>query len=198
MERRLISPRRTAAPEAETGACVAETAPDHIDLGRHRDFERRSLERWLPNILFGLVCIIPLLAIFNVFGQKPKVEKVANPNGAATLELRAPVDVRGGLLFQARFDINARREIKDAVLVLDSGWLESMTLNTSEPAPANETSRDGSLAFDLGDIPAGKTWRQYLQFQANPVNSGSQSQGVTLYDGNVPLLRLNRNLMVWP
>jgi hypothetical protein len=84
------------------------------------------------------------------------------------------------------------------VLVLDSGWMESMTLNSTEPSPSEETSRDGSIAFDLGQIPAGKLWRQYLQFQVNPVNTGSQSQGVTLYDGNVPLLHLDRDLMVWP
>jgi hypothetical protein len=177
---------------------MAAEAPDYIELDRHRDLDGRAVERWTPRILFVLICAIPVLALFNVFGQSPDVKKVANPNGVATLELSAPTSVRSGLLWQARFDIQAKREIKDAVLVLDSGWLESMTLNTVEPAPANETSRNGSLAFDLGDIPAGKLWRQYLQFQANPVNAGSQSQGVTLYDGNVPLLHLNRDLKVWP
>jgi hypothetical protein len=177
---------------------MAGAAPDYIDLGRHRDFERRRLEQWLPTALLALAAVLPVLALFNVFGQSPSTDKVANPNGVATLELTAPKRVRSGLLFQARIDIRAHKEIKDAVLVLDSGWLESMTLNTAEPAATSETSRDGSIAFDLGDIPAGKLWRQYLQFQANPVNAGSQSQGITLYDGNVPLLHMNRDLMVWP
>jgi hypothetical protein len=177
---------------------MAEQAPELIDLQRHRDYEGRRLEHWLPNILLGLIAIVPILALLNVFGQSPDVKKVANPNGAATMELSAPTKVRSGLLFQARFDIRAVREIKDAVLVLDSGWLESLTLNSLEPSPAEESSRDGSLALDLGSIPAGKLWRQYMQFQANPVNLGSQSQGVTLYDGNVPLLHLNRDLMIWP
>jgi hypothetical protein len=177
---------------------MAGEAPEFIVLKRHRDFEGRRVEVWLPRILMALVAVMPLLALFNVFGQAPSVEKVANPNGVATLELSAPKTVRSGLLFQARFDIRAQKEIKDAVLVLDSGWAESLTLNTIEPGASSETSRDGSLAFDLGDIPAGKLWRQYIQFQANPVNAGSQSQGVTLYDGNVELLHLNRNLKVWP
>jgi hypothetical protein len=177
---------------------MAGAAPDYIDLPRHRDWKQRTYERIIPNLLMALVAVIPILAILNVFGQSPHVEKVANPNGMATLQLSAPTDVRGGLLWQARFDIRAQKDIKDAVLVLDSGWLEGMTLNSLEPSPTEETSRDGSLALDLGEIPAGKLWRQYLEFQANPVNSGSQSQGVTLYDGNVPLLRLNRDLMIWP
>jgi hypothetical protein len=177
---------------------MADEAPEFLDLRRHRDLEGRTYERWVPNVLFALICLIPLAALFGVFGQNPEVKRVANPNGAATLELSAPAAVRSGLLFQARFDIRAKREIKDAVLVLDSGWLESMTLNTLEPSPSKESSRNGSLALDLGAIPAGKLWRQFLEFQANPVNLGSQSQGATLYDGNVPLLHINRNIRVWP
>jgi hypothetical protein len=177
---------------------MAGEAPDHITLSRHRDWEKRRLDRFLPPVLLLIAAVLPVLALFGVFGQNPEVKKVANPNGAATLELSAPTSVRSGLLFEARFDIRAARDIKDAVLVLDSGWLESMTLNTVEPSPAEETSRNGGIAFDLGEIPQGKLWRQYLQFQVNPVNGGSQSQGVTLYDGNVPLLHLNRDMMVWP
>jgi hypothetical protein len=177
---------------------VAENVPDCLVLERHRDFEKRKLEEWMPRLGLAIYSLIPLLALFNLFGQRPAVEKVANPNGVATMQLSAPTKVRGGLLFQARFDIRAHKEIKDAVLVLDSGWAESMTINTIEPGASSETSRDGSLALDLGDIPAGKTWRQYLQFQANPVNAGSQSQGVTLYDGDVPLLHMNRTIHVWP
>jgi hypothetical protein len=174
------------------------STPDYLDTRRHRDWEGRAYERYLPNTLFALLCVIPLLALVNFFGQNPSVRRATDPNGVASLELSAPQTVRSGLIWQARFDIRANREIKDAVLVLDSGWLESMTLNSLEPSPAEETSRDGSIALDLGAIPAGKLWRQYLQFQVNPVNAGKQSQGVTLYDGNVPLLHLKRDLMVWP
>ena len=177
---------------------MAAGVPDGIDVRRHRDWEGRVLERFVPKTLFLLVCALPVLALFNVFGQKPDVKTVANPTGMATMTVSAPSKIRSGLLFQARIDIHAKREIKDAVLVLEQGWLESLTLNTSEPAPANETSKNGSIALDLGGIPAGKVWRQYLEFQANPVNAGRQSQDVALYDGNVPLLHLNRDLMVWP
>src|SRR5215216_5699995 len=107
---------------------MAGAAPDYIDLPRHRDYEGRRYERWLPNALLLLVAVLPIVALFNVFGQGPSVEKVANPNGVATLELSAPKTVRSGLIFEARFDIRAKRDIKDAVLVLDSGWMESLTL----------------------------------------------------------------------
>ena len=177
---------------------MAGRVPDYLTLTRHRDLDGRRFEQRLPHILFAFVCLLPVLALFNLFGQSPKTVTVSNPNGVASLTLTAPTTVRSGLLFQARFDIDVKREIKDAVLVLDSGWTESMTMNTVEPSPSSQTSRNGSLSFDLGAIPAGKRWRQYIQFQANPVNAGSQSQGVTLYDGNVPLLHLNRTMKVWP
>jgi hypothetical protein len=173
--------------------------PDCIDLERHRDLNGRAFELWAGRLLLALLCaVLPILALLNIFGQDPDVKTVANPNGMATLQVQAPRAVRSGVLFQARFDIHARQEIKDAVLVLDSGWAESMTVNTIEPSPTQENSHNGQLALDLGDIPAGKLWREYLEFQVNPVNLGSQAQGVTLYDGNVPLLHLNRTIRVWP
>ncbi len=177
---------------------MPEQPPDLLDLRRHRDWEGRNYERYLPNTLFALICLLPLAALLGLFGQTPVVKTAVNPHGAATLQLTAPTRIRGGLLYQARFDIRTKKQIKDAVLVLDSGWLESLTLNTAEPGPASESSRNGSLALDLGAIPANRLWRQYLEFQANPVNFGKQSQGVTLYDGNVALLHLDRSVMVWP
>ena len=47
----------------------------------------------------------------------------------------APPHRRGGLIFQARFEIQANRRLEHPRLVLSSGWLESMTLNTVTPGP---------------------------------------------------------------
>ena len=177
---------------------MAGSIPDGLVLKRHRDFDGRRLERLVPQAGLLIFCALPVLALMNVFGQSPVVKTVSNPNGVVTMQLSAPTAIRSGDIFQARFDIRAHKQIKDAVLVFDSGWLESITMNTAEPGASSETSRNGGIAFDLGNIPAGKLWRQYLQLQPNPVNAGPQSQGVTLYDGNVPLLHLNRSLMIWP
>src|SRR4051794_36516557 len=119
---------------------MGPSLPDDLSLERHRDWQGRAYERWLPQVLFGLICLIPLFALFNVFGQNPTTNTVANPNGVARLTVRAPESVRSGLLFEARFDIAAKREIKDAVLVLDRGWNDSMTMNTIEPGASSETS----------------------------------------------------------
>ena len=94
--------------------------------------------------------------------------------------------------------IKAIQEIRDATLVLDPGWLEGMTLNTVEPSPVGESSRDGRLALDLGHIPAGDDYLLFLQFQVNPTNVGHRDAGVDLFDGDRRLLHLDRAITVWP
>jgi hypothetical protein len=106
--------------------------------------------------------------------------------------------VRGGLFFESRFTIEARRELENATVVLDPGWLEGMTLNTVEPGPIGEASRDGRLALELGHVPAGGRHLFFLQFQVNPTNVGRRSQDVELYDGETRLLHIDRTVTVFP
>ena len=146
--------------------------------------------------LFGLLCLIPLLALLNVFGQRPQTLHAAA--SAADIEVYAPKRVRSGVLFQARFRVTAREELKKATLVLDPGWLESMTLNTLEPAPVNEGSDDGRLTFELGHIPRGQSHLLFMQFQVNPTNVGRRAQDVDLYDGERHLLHIDRSILVYP
>src|SRR4051794_22946042 len=101
--------------------------PDTIVLKRDRDLAGRQNEIWVRRGLFALLCVVPVLALLNVFGQRPATSSAAI--GAARLSVYAPTRVRGGLLFQARFHLTAERDIKKAILVLAPGWLEGMTVN---------------------------------------------------------------------
>jgi hypothetical protein len=172
------------------------SAPDLIVLKRDRDLSGRKHEGRIRRGLFALLCALPVLALFNVFGQRPSTQSAEAP--AATLDLRAPTHVRGGLLFEARFHITARRDVDKAVLVLDPGWLEGMTANTIAPSPLAEASANGKLSLTLGHIPAGQSYVLYMQFQVNPTNVGRRSQGVTLYDGTQKVLALDRTITVFP
>jgi hypothetical protein len=98
----------------------------------------------------------------------------------------------------SRFTITAEREVEEATLVLDPGWLEGMTLNTLAPSPVGEASRDGRLVLELGRIPAGAKHVLYLHFQVNPTNVGRRSQDVDLMDGDRPLVHLDRTVTVYP
>lgn len=170
--------------------------PDTIVLTRHRDLRGRRHQVWVRRTLLTLVGIVPLLALFNVFGQRPHVERV--DSRAAQLELYATAHVRGGLLWEARFTVTAHRELKDAVLELDKGWAEGQTMNTIEPSPVGEGSHDGQLVFDLGHVPKGDRHILWIQFQTNPTDVGRRPQDVRLYDGKQLLATLHRQITVFP
>jgi len=146
--------------------------------------------------LVVLVAAVSLLALLNVFGQWPSTATVAA--SAATLEVRSPNAVRGGLLYQSRFTVRARRDVKDATLVLGRGWLEGLTVNTIEPGPLSEASRDGRLSLELGHLPAGEKYVLYIQYQVSPTTVGSHTQTVALYDGDEPILTYEKTLRVFP
>jgi hypothetical protein len=178
------------------GARAVTDAPDQIDLARDRDLVGRAWELWLRRGLFALLPAVTVLALLNVFGQRPQ-SYVANGE-AASLELRAPARVRGGLLYESRFRITAHRDLAAAALVLAPGWLEGMTVNTIEPSPESETSVDGKLRFELGPISAGETFVLFLQTQVNPTTVGHRPQTVQLYDGAREILELPRSITIFP
>ncbi|HEY4346307.1 MAG TPA: hypothetical protein VGM80_01880 [Gaiellaceae bacterium] len=170
--------------------------PDLIVVRRARDMEGRKHEIWVRRGLSSLLVLVPVLALANVFGQRPSTSSTASD--AARLTLSAPTTVRGGLIYQARFRITASRDLKKAVLVLGTGWLEGMTLNTIEPSPLGQASADGRLSLELGHIAAGSTYGLYLQFQVDPTNVGRRPQTVELDDGATRLVTERRTITVLP
>jgi hypothetical protein len=170
--------------------------PDGIVLRRHRDLQGRRWHPWLRRGLLGLVALVLVLALFDVFGQETSTTRAEA--GAATLSVSAPGAVRGGLLFQARITTEAHTELRDATLVLNQAWLDGLTVNTIEPSPLNEASRDGNLVFDLGHLPAGSKHVLYLDYQVNPTTVGSRTLRLELQDGETPVTSLERTLRIFP
>jgi hypothetical protein len=170
--------------------------PDYIVLKRHRDLVGLRHYVWLRRGLLAVLFVFLVYALLNGFGQRPGTTTAET--GAARLELYTPSRVRGGLYFQARFHIDAVREMRDATLVLDPGWAEGMTINTIEPSPIGEASRDGKLALELGHIPQGQSYLLFMQVQVNPTNVGHRSQNVELFDGKKHLLTIRRTITIFP
>jgi hypothetical protein len=172
--------------------------PDTLVLKRHRDLEgmyRSGI--WVRRGILSLITLVLLLGLLNVFGQRPK--SVRSESAAAVLDLYAPTAARGGDLFEARFHITAKRELKDAQLRLDPGWAESLSINTIEPSPVGEASDNGRLSFDLGHVPAGESHILFMEFQVNPTNlAWHRPQNVTLLDGNEVLTSIHRTITVYP
>jgi hypothetical protein len=170
--------------------------PDQLVLKRHRDLVGRERSPWTRRVLLTLLTLLLALGAVNVFGQRPPTSTASV--AAGSLELYAPTKLRGGVFWMARFHVRARREIEHATLVLDPGWLEQMHLNTLEPAPIGEASRDGRIALDFGRVPAGQSLLVFMQFQVNPTNVGRHSHDVELHEGETPLARIDRTVTLFP
>jgi len=145
---------------------------------------------------YALLLIVVVLALLNLFGQRPSTSTA--DASAATFQLYAPSHLRGGLLYMARFRVTAKQDLKKATLILDQGWAENLTINTIEPAPTDETSDNGRLSLELGRLAAGETYALYMEFQVNPTNVGRQSQDVELRDGDSHIATISRTATVFP
>jgi hypothetical protein len=171
--------------------------PDGLVLKRHRDLEGLPPGGiWWRRWIVALIAVFAGLGLANFFGQRP--ETVSVDAAAAKLTLYAPPHLRSGLLFSARFHITAHRELKQATLVLDPGWAEGMSINTIEPSPLGQASRDGKLTLSLGHIPAGSSYILWMQFQINPTNIGRRSQDVVLMDGDQTISSIDRIVTIFP
>jgi hypothetical protein len=169
--------------------------PDQLVLKVARDREGRR-DVIVRRIMVAALVLFLALGLFNLFGQRPSITTAEA--SAATLEVYAPERVRGGLYYEARFRVDAVRELEEATLVLDSGWAEGITINTVEPSPVGEASRDGKLVFVLGRIPPGQKHVFFLQLQVNPTNVGHRSQDVRLFDGDELIATVDRSITVFP
>jgi hypothetical protein len=169
--------------------------PDELVLKVARDREgKRDIA--FRRIAVSILLVFLALGLFNLFGQHPSATTAEA--ATANLEVYAPERVRGGLYYEARFRVDAIRELQEATLVLDPGWAEGITINTVEPSPVSEASRDGRLVFELGRIPAGQKHVFFLQLQVHPTNVGHRSQDVQLYDGDELLATVDRSVTVFP
>jgi len=170
------------------------TAPDTLTLEQHRDRRNGGMRlRWIG---VALLAAIPVLALFDVFGQRPETSTASAP--AARLQLYAPSTARGGLMYTARFRIDAHRELKDATIVLAPGWADQYTVNGVSPQPSDETSQNGKLRLSLGDVSAGQHSTAYVSLQVNPTNVGHHRQTVWLYDGTTLLATIRHTITIWP
>jgi hypothetical protein len=173
---------------------VADT-PQFLTLSGNRDRPER-VELAFRRTFFGLLVLFLIAGLLNVFGQRPTTSHAAA--SAAELEVFAPKALRGGLYYQGRITVEAREDIEKATIVFDSGWTEQMQINTIEPSPVGESSRDGKLALDMGHLAAGRKLVLWLQFQVNPTNVGRRSQDVALYDDTTLLAEVDRTVTIFP
>jgi hypothetical protein len=170
--------------------------PEAIVVRRHLELRGRRHEAWARRILICAIALIPVLALANLFGQRPT--RSTAENDAAALDVQVPSHLRSGLLFQGRIRVAAKRDLAAVALVLDPGWLEGMQVNSIEPVPVEEKSVEERLSLAYGRLRAGDTLVVHLQFQVDPTNVGRRAQGVSLTDSGQPVLAVTRTVTVFP
>jgi hypothetical protein len=175
---------------------MAERAPDGLTLERNRDLRGRSEHVWYRRALLGLLTVLPVLALLNVFGQRPST---TSANGAAgDLIVTAPARLRSGLIFQVRVQVTAHHDIAKPQLIFDPGWWDSMSENSMEPNPSSQTNEDGRVVLSYNELAAGHKLLVWLYFQVNPTNVGKRREDVELDDGATMITRVHRSLTIFP
>jgi hypothetical protein len=171
-------------------------APQGLTLKRHRDQAGRAVNVWARRAFLALLALLLVLALVNVFGQRPRTSVAAAPAGRLTVY--APTHARSGVVYAARFRIDAAQELRDATLVLWPGWADGYTVNGQAPQPVTQGSDDGKLVYGFGHVPAGQHLTFWLSLQVNPTNVGRHTQRVDLYDGKSRLATVNRDITIFP
>jgi hypothetical protein len=193
---RVCPPPCRRKPDRGAEEKLVEPLPPGLDLERHVLLSGRGRHVTYRRVLFGLVCLLPLLALLNVFGQHPSTSAAAGPAG--TLKVQAPTRLRGGLMFQVRIDVTATRTIREPQLVLGPGWWEEMTENSIAPDPLDQSTSNGRVTLSYGRLDAGQKLTVWLEYQVNPVNVGHRPTNVLLTDGPRPIAQVHRELTVLP
>jgi len=173
-----------------------ETLPHDLSRDRHVDLKGRRGEPWVRRAVIALLATVVAAALLGAVGQSHTTGRAQAAE--ATLTVKAPERIRGGLFFQGRLDIVARTRIGTPRIVLGNGWTEEMQLNTLEPAPASETSSAGELELEYDPLHTGDHLTIWMQFEVNPVGAGRRDRSVTLFDGERRLARVPAEITVLP
>ena len=172
------------------------TAPDNLSFRANRDRDSWSHSPWVRRILLVVPTALMVAALLNVFGQRPVTSVAAGPQ--AKLTVYAPTHARSGLVYAARFRIDAIHGIKHATLVFDPGWADGYTVNGLAPQPLTEASEDGKLEFGFGHVAAGTHLTFWMSLQINPTNVGRHQQDVWLEDATTPIAHIHRTITIYP
>jgi hypothetical protein len=84
-------------------------SPSGIDLADARNPSNRERSTWLSRAFLGLLGVIVLLGLLNVFGQVTSTSEASA--AAASVRVIAPSDLRAGLLYQLSVTVTARRNL---------------------------------------------------------------------------------------
>jgi hypothetical protein len=170
--------------------------PEGITLERNVELHGKLRSPWLRRTLLVCIAALPVLALFNVFGQHPTTSYART--AAVSASVTAPARLRSGLIFQVHVKVIAHHSIKQLQIVFDSGWWESMSVNAIAPEPSESQSENGQVVLSYGKLQAHNSFSTWIYFQVNPTNVGKRREDIEIRDGTVPLAHIHRSLTIFP
>ncbi len=170
--------------------------PDQLRPDIHRDREGTGWRVWARRGLLAIFALISLLGLLDVFGQQPSTATASGPGAVVAVQM--PDAVRGGLIFQMRVTVEARKRIDSLRLVMDPSLYDGMTFNSMTPGAVQETDRDGRPVYQYGTLPQGTRYVIWFQCSVNPTNVGRRGATLEVDDGTTPLATVHRSLAVYP
>jgi hypothetical protein len=173
-----------------------EELPGSLTIESHALLHGRRAHPFYRRGLFAALCVLPVLALLDVFGQHATSTTVDGAGG--TLQVEAAKNLRGGLLHQVRMTVTATRDLEHPQLVLSPGMFEQDSVNSIAPDPVAQSSSNGRVVLSYGPLHAGQKLTAWAYFQVNPVNVGTRSFDVALNDGPRPVALVKRKLTVFP
>lgn len=137
------------------------------------------------------------LALFDVAGGG-RSTPVSGDFGTATLTVDTPRTLRNGEFFETRIDVRANADLDDATIAVTPDLWRDMTINTTLPAPAEETFEKGLLRLSYGPLKSGEALRVKIDGQVNPPLFAGNAGAILLYDGDRRIGRLPLSVKVFP
>jgi hypothetical protein len=172
------------------------SVPEGLDQQRDLDLAGRGAHPTVRRTFLLLFGAWSLLALANVFGQRPDTSRASA--GFASLEVQSPAQLRGGLIFQTRITVHAHTRIAHPTLVLQHGWFEEMSVNSIVPNPASQSTDNGTVRMGFPALAAGRSSTVWIYFQVNPTNVGRRSEDVTLEGAPGERVVVRRTVTVFP
>lgn len=186
-----------ACGRANVSADSGQEPLAELRLARHRDLVGRRMGPIVVRVIVACLTVFVLLAAANVFGQRPSTAEATN--SSARLLVSTPARLRGGLVFQTKVDVWARRNVAKPTLVFGAGWFDGMTLNSYQPPAAAQASRGGAVTFVYPPLRAGGHITVWLEWSVNPTNlAWSRSEPVAFDDGASRIVGVTPQVTVFP
>jgi hypothetical protein len=146
----------------------------------------------LSIVVFGAVVV---LALSGALGHERDWQASA---GGVELQVHAPEVIRNGEYLEMRFKVNGDERIDELVIGVEAALWEDLTVNTMIPAPTEEISEDGEFRFTFSALEPDTEFVWKVDLQVNPDIVLGNRGGVTVYDGEEPLVATDLAIEVLP